>query len=312
VTPSCWGGSSSAATPTPSRPWCGGTAAWSWACAGASSSTAARPRTPSRPPSWSWPARRPRCATPPPWPPSCTASPDAKPDDPAVNWLGPHQWLALYDTATGRLLRKIGPGYDLEPAAFSADGKTIYLSEAARPGGDFRFASLPSVGSAGLAVLGRYFLPRNRPSASDKKFLNLDGRLSPDGKLLVVLGAVEQGRDSVLHLFDTATGKKRGEIKGHEAKATVLAPKTGDPETITRSGVLCFAFGPDGSTLITGGEDGTVRVWGVADAREIARDASHLDGRQGPAAVLSVAVSPDGRLASIDDKGSLHIRDVPR
>jgi WD40 repeat protein len=231
---------------------------------------------------------------------------DAPLNDPTVNWLDAHESLLLFDTTTGKMVKQFGPGYDLIPTDFSPDGKAIYISRAVRPGGGFTFAALDLAG--GKKEFGRYFLPRNRPWL-DRKFLNIDGRLSPDGKLLVILGAVEQDRDSVLHLFDTATGQKSGEIKGHTTKATVFSPLTGDPEKIDRSGILCFTFAASGKTLLTGGEDGVVCLRDVASGKVLGQYTGHRDRQgPGPVAILSVAVTSDNRrVASIDDKGNLHV-----
>ena len=81
-----------------------------------------------------------------------------------------------------------------------------------------------------------------------------------------------------------------------------------DPEPIRLRGhrkpVYCLAF-PDGNRLVSGGADGTVRVWDLAG-----RQASRVF--QGTGGVIhGVAVSPDGRwLAAGDAGGGLRLWDL--
>ena len=60
---------------------------------------------------------------------------------------------------------------------------------------------------------------------------------------------------------------------------------------VHRGGVRSAAFSPNGKTALTGGVDGTVKLWEVATGRELQSFASH----QG--SVLNVGFSPDGKVA---------------
>ena len=73
------------------------------------------------------------------------------------------------------------------------------------------------------------------------------------------------------------------------------------------AGVSAIAFSADGSRMITGGQDSTVRVWRVADRMLLRVLPYHMVG------VTGLALSPDGRLlASGDGAGWLRTWDMVR
>jgi WD40 repeat protein len=90
--------------------------------------------------------------------------------------------------------------------------------------------------------------------------------MAPDGKTFATIGPF-----NCIRLWDTATGKERVLAEGHHDR------------------VLSLAFLDHGKKLVTGSEDGTVRLWDVAGAREVRRllDVPHR--------IDVVAVSPDER-----------------
>jgi WD40 repeat protein len=90
---------------------------------------------------------------------------------------------------------------------------------------------------------------------------------SPDGKLLA-----SAGKDRIVHLWEVATGKVAGELKGHKL-------------------MLCgLAFSRDGTRLASGDVQSTIRIWDVAGGKELHR----IDNYSGTE-YLSLAFSPDGR-----------------
>jgi WD40 repeat protein len=54
--------------------------------------------------------------------------------------------------------------------------------------------------------------------------------------------------------------------------------------------VLCLAFSPDGSTLVSGCEDGTIKLWDVTRGKEVATLKGHASE------VRCVAFSADGKM----------------
>jgi WD40 repeat protein len=105
---------------------------------------------------------------------------------------------------------------------------------------------------------------------------------SPDGRLLAL------GRGEAIQLWDLAAGKRLRTLGGHD------------------SAVDAVAFSPDGTLLVSGGQDETVRLWRVATGEELGR----LQGHRG--AVRSLVFSADGKtLVSASDDATALVWDVP-
>ncbi|HNR39936.1 MAG TPA: hypothetical protein PKN61_12960 [Acidobacteriota bacterium] len=110
----------------------------------------------------------------------------------------------------------------------------------------------------------------------------------PDGRRLVSAGGAHRDAptpaNSELIVWDLATGSERLRLAGHAGA------------------VLACAVSPDGTRVVSGAMDRSVRVWDLADGRLLAAWREHA----GP--VRSCAWSPDGtRFASASDDGTVRI-----
>ena len=110
---------------------------------------------------------------------------------------------------------------------------------------------------------------------------------SPDGKWLAS-GSAGTETDMRVIIWDLATRTIHANLVGHTGQVT------------------CIAFSPDGPwpgrrRVVTGSNDGTVKVWDPESGMELL---SLKDGRR----VYSVAFSPDGRLLVSAGEGPVRIR----
>lgn len=108
---------------------------------------------------------------------------------------------------------------------------------------------------------------------------------SHDGRLI----ATGTSNDNMVRLFDTAQGKLKGELKVHTRGTIFLT-----------TAVYSLAFAPNGKWLASGGHDGRIVVWDLADRKPLCQ--AQIEG---PPIVCSLAFSPDSSLlaASFENAG---------
>jgi WD40 repeat protein len=102
-------------------------------------------------------------------------------------------------------------------------------------------------------------------------------------------------------------------------KPPILTDRYGDPlpsGAVARLGSIRFwhttdiqavAFAPDGKTLASGSEDGTLRLWNVATAQEL----PGLPRPYGLVSVNALAFAPDGKTLVAGSTSGLYLWDVP-
>jgi WD40 repeat protein len=136
------------------------------------------------------------------------------------------------------------------------------------PGGDRRVV-IPSQGGAYLqdTSTNRVIVEFQGPAAHRGPVLN--AAFSSTGKHLATVSD-----DQAARLWDPATGRSLGELRGHTA------------------GVVLARFSSDDQFLLTASDDGTARVWDV----EVAAPVAILRGLAGE--IRDAAFGPDGRLVA--------------
>jgi RNA polymerase sigma factor (sigma-70 family) len=223
---------------------------------------------------------------------------DLSPDQKILAAQQPGQVLGLWDTATGRDVRRIklpkqDVSHSLNAVAFSADGRLVAASgfednsirvwetatgketQILEGHPDYcRLAFSPDARRLASCGLDRQIRVHDLTTGRTARQFDSGGgsaaswlAFSPDGTLLASTGEYQPVR-----LWDPASGH--------------LVRQFGEQPGLN---TLTVAFSPGGWMLAGGGADGTIRLWEVVTGRERRR----LPGHHGP--VHSVAFSADGR-----------------
>jgi serine/threonine protein kinase len=209
----------------------------------------------------------------------------------ALRLFQPDMVVQLWDLGSGSERRRLkGHTDNLHCLAIAPDGRRVAAGSADQA---VRIWALDQKGSPSIALEG------HSGTVTSVKFL-------PGGELLLSGSA-----DGTIRLWESRTGAPKGTISAGVGKITAVA-FGGASKRIAMAGaglrirqpqgaftdlrghqgtVLCLAFSADGSWLLSGGSDGTVRLWRADTGEEMKRFNGHGDR------VRAVAISPDLRVA---------------
>lgn len=181
----------------------------------------------------------------------------------------------LWDVATGTqlmVLHGIARGQRLVSITFSPDGAMVVGGGTATTGGTVTVWE-PQISSAP----SNQFHTRGTVEEAD---------FTPDGSQLVVSTGWGKGGDFVL--WDVAGRRVVGSVRADD------------------SGVWTSTVSADGSTLMTGGQTGAVRLWRLPTGTSLGAPLNGLAG-----STVSVGITPDGRTAlGADTSGNVVLWDL--
>lgn len=119
--------------------------------------------------------------------------------------------------------------------------------------------------------------------------------ISPDGKRAVSGGGAESAR---------ADGTGMVQVWDIDAGESVRSDNSPDPSQHHRSGVRSLAFSPNGKWIVSGGDDGSVRVWSTVSGEQIG-DTGDSGQNTNSSPVIAVAVSSDGHRVTFGARNGL-------
>jgi RNA polymerase sigma factor (sigma-70 family) len=200
--------------------------------------------------------------------PPGVAAPAFSPDGKLLAWRRGSGTIDLANAATGKVIRRFrGRGPERDHGMrfiFTPDGKTLVTRSPAdltcwvwdiASGKERR--KFPGYSSGGFCWTSAY------GSASEGM------AVAPDSRLLAIASSSHS-----VHLLDLSTGKEVNGASGHTC------------------GVAAVRYAPDGKTVLSCGEDGTLRVWETATGKE-------LGGIELPELTRFPTLSADGRTLAV-------------
>jgi WD40 repeat protein len=215
--------------------------------------------------------------------------------------------IHLWELATGKKTRVFGmPGKRVSCVAFSPDGKTLVSN-----GANFTLEYWDTVTGERLHTLEIESLKKQvaRPGQGV-----VCAAFSRDGKAVAVGVSGDRGEGGT-YLLDAANGKelRRFDDWATDLHCLALSP---DGSLLSTAGFradsvrvwevssgrrvlhspdylpTAVCFSPDGRNLVTGGWDGTIRLWDLRSGKERERPGEHLQG------IRSITFAPNGRIAA--------------
>lgn len=193
--------------------------------------------------------------------------------------------LRLWNTASGAAVRAVNHGAAVTGFAVDATGKTL-----ATCGADKNVKLWNAADGAAIATLAGHV------GAPLEVAFNADGaRLASISDEALWMWDVAAGRR--LESFALPEGKQHG-VGFHQAQLVaaaadgslrIVAPHLEQLIDAHAEGVLSLAFTPDGKRVVTSGADKTVKLWDLAEGKQLAVFAGPTD------VVSSVAVTLDGK-----------------
>jgi WD40 repeat protein/serine/threonine protein kinase len=212
--------------------------------------------------------------------------------------------VILWNAESGRKIAVLqGPSTRLTGVAFSPDGKQVASSEFHQTINMWNIAdeqaplTVPAKGSLYSVAIS----PDNSSIATTNGIYD-----SRDGHLIVGFGAPVEAGEMYGLSFSSDGRWLAGASPGHsivlfDTQSWELREKV----NIADVTFISISFSPDNEHLVTGDDEGTVRLWSIEPLRQIA-----LLGRHS-SRIKSVAFSPDGKeVASTGDDNAIRIWDV--
>jgi WD40 repeat protein len=199
--------------------------------------------------------------------------------------------LILWNVADGSEIRRMQSKGWLQSVAMSPDGKLGVTCEFAP-----RYATFPNANLVWDLESGKmkFDLAKELPSkgGGESKTTGMAAAaVSLDGKLLAVgRGGEVESDTGKITLLDAATGKKVRELAGGH-----------------QYGVTGLCFHPDRKTLVSCGRDTVIRLWNIADGKQM-KELGKPRGGQFKDWTHAISISADGkRLAAADMAGAVMV-----